>query len=145
MATLAPEAAVRKKLYNVIRGDTELQSLLGSDFNIYWLNAGEDPSGNYMVDDISLTELSEVGKSTGDYVLNYYYIGRDQGTIWDVNRRLKILLHEQRYTTENVYFRIRNDIMEPATFEDLKEVQHYYSVWTLNVTETELIEEINTR
>lgn len=145
MADLAPEAAVRRKLYNVIRGDTELQNLMGSDFPIYWLNAGEDPSGNYMVDNISLTELSEVGKSQGDYVLNYYYIGRDQGTIWDVNRRLKILLHEQRYDTDNIYFRVRNDIMEPATFEDLKKVQHYYSVWSLNVTESELIEEIDTR
>lgn len=141
---LDPQGAVITKLFNVLTGDATLQGLFGGSVNLHPGNAGKDPEYPYMVHQLSGTD-KDILRGDGFYYLDIYSNAQTLTEIWKINRRVKILLTERRFSTSDVQFRTG----DTDTFEQIPSptegVQHYSGRWPLPYYKTELTNEITSR
>lgn len=142
--SIDPHEAIIQKFYNTITGDSDMQDLVGGTFHIYNDKAGKDPDLPYFVHEVS-TEKIDTGRRRGTYVLDWYENSKKSSGVWDIRRRLFILLDEARLeTTEAGLIRVNNQMCDPVP-ESEPGIQHYHSRWNIRYFASEIVGEINSR
>jgi len=141
---LDPQGAVITKLFDVLTGDTELQSIFGGSVNLHPGEAGKDPEYPYMVHELSGTD-KDILRGDGFYYLDIYSKAETLTEIWQINRRVKILLTEERFSTSDVQFRTGNIDQFEQVPDPTEGVKHYTGRWPLPYYKTELVNEITSR
>jgi len=117
---------------------------MGGSVDLYPNYAPPDPEMPYLVHRLE-TEKVDTGRRNGSYHLDWWDYSGSQSTMWEIERRLFILLDDARFiTTEAGLLRVSNEICNPVP-ESEPEIQHYTSRWNIRYFAKELVEEINSR
>jgi len=141
---LDPQAAVNSELYDTFTGDSDLQTLFGGSVSLYPITANKDPDKPYMVHQLVGVD-KDILRGDGTYYLDIYAQGTLLTDLWKINRRVKILLTENRFSTSEVKFRTgKIDQFDSIPTQD-KNVNLYAGRWPLQYQKTELVDEITSR
>lgn len=139
-----PQGAVLDKIWDYLTTDSDLQDLFGGSVDLYPIEAEKDPEVPYMVHELVGVD-KDIIRGDGAYYLDIYDKSDTVYDLWKINRRVKILLTENRFQTPYVQFRTG----KIDSFESLptktKGMNHYSGRWPLQYQKTDLVQQILSR
>jgi len=91
--------AIITYLWTRLTSDATLKSVLGDPVNVYRVMGPADPEMPYFWQKLSLN--GNLFHATHTYYLDLWYYGMDSAVPDSAIDRIKILLHEHRFTTAN--------------------------------------------
>lgn len=92
--------AVLTMLYNRIRDDATMKSILGDPIDMYLQLGPDDPTFPYFWHTLNLNSI-DMFHGNNTYFLDLWWYGEDASTPSAAIDRLKRLLHQWRFTTDD--------------------------------------------